>query len=597
VYLDVESNRAIDEHGENHTFKLGWCCYVNYKKDRDCVKGQWNYFSAAYDFNDYLNGLTQEKEILWLFGHNVYYDLQTSEFYYYFRIYGWKLEFYYDSGLTYILVIRKGTRTIKAISSTNYFACKLKLLGDLVGIPKVEVDFNNVSDEELSTYCKRDVEILKKSMEYYIGFVRDNDLGKFSLTKSSQAMSAYRHRFMAHKICHHEEPDIVALERAAYHGGRTECHRFGEQPAGEYLSLDINSMYPYVMKNYLLPIRCIDYEVRPNLRVVKQMLEHKSVIAECLIDTNEPAYAYNNGEKLIFPVGRFKCYLCTGGLKYAFKNNHVLEIIQAAFYDQGYIFGDYIDYFYSLRKKYKTENNLIMDTLAKYFMNTLYGKFGEKNTIEARTVISQDKPFHCEEVFDMVNNRHWIEYSMFGVKVVSKGKREGKKSFVSIPAHITEYARFLIWAIISQIGYEKVLYCDTDSILINKRDLPNIRYPVHETNLGALKIEAEYKKVILNGCKHYICDKLVKIKGVPKTAVQVGRFVYTYPEFLRQNTHMRLGLERHYRVNYITKDVSPQYDKGTILADGSIVPFRLELSSQPVKPDAELLQCFDAPLD
>lgn len=578
IYLDTEAERSVYDDHEDHHLKLAWTCYVKSTAENRGAAGEWRQWKDGFDLCEYIESKAHEKEALWVFGHNVYYDLQISSFYYYLRLSGWKLQFFYDKGLTYILVIRKGNRTIKAVSTTNYFQCSLKALGQMMGIEKLDVDFDNVNEADLSVYCRRDVEILKKGLEYYMTFVRDNDLGKFSLTKSSQAMAAYRHRFMTYQLHRHEEPDIVKLERSAYHGGRTECHYFGELPQGEYLSLDINSMYPFIMKTKPLPIKLIDVVKKPTLSILPALLQKYSCIAEVNLDTENPAYAVDNGHKLVFPVGRFKAYLCSEGLRYAISKGDIKSIETLAVYDQGHIFGHYVDYFYGLRKKYKGEDNRIMETLSKYFLNTLYGKFGEKHTVEKRTDVSSNVPFYLEEYFDLTTGQRWIEYSMFGVKVKKIGEREGNKSMVSIPAHITEYARFLIWSIMEQLGYENVLYTDTDSVLIRKSDLPRLKYKIHDTELGALKIENTFTHVILNGNKHYVTDDTVKIKGVPKTAIRVKPFVYTYPEFLRQASHMREGIETYYKVRHVTKEVLPFYDKGIVTDTGEVVPFQLELT-------------------
>ncbi|GAH94157.1 unnamed protein product, partial [marine sediment metagenome] len=82
---------------------------------------------------------------------------------------------------------------------------------------------------------------------------------KFSITKASQAFCAYRFRFMDHKIYIHNDVTVQNLERSAYIGGRVECFRLGKIPGKQFVSMDINSMYPFVMKAEKYPYELVSY--------------------------------------------------------------------------------------------------------------------------------------------------------------------------------------------------------------------------------------------------------------------------------------------------------------------------------------------------
>ena len=581
LYLDTETKGVRRGQYEVHRFKLGWTCFVDYNRKGFEAQPEWIFFDDAFKMNKYIESLAQPKKALWVYGHNIYFDLQAAEFYYYFSQFGWQYRFHYDSGLTYILCIAKGTKSLKAVSSTNYYDFSLKKLGEMIGLEKLNVDLESCPTEKLADYCRRDVEILKKGMEYYFQFVVDNDLGKMALTKSSQAMNAYRHRFMYPKLHRHEDKRVIALEREAYHGGRVECFRFGVQKEQEYVSLDINSMYPFIMKNYPLPTHCIDYVRDVSPGTLMALLKKYSVVVKGVVKTDEPAYGVFNGTKLVFPVGEFETYLCSGGVKYALSKNHLQSVSECAVYEQGYIFGDYVDSMYTLRKKYEKENNLIMSTLAKYLLNCLYGKFGEKHAIEEKTRTDNSGLYKSVEYFDLVENKHWIEFSMFNTTIRKYGQVEGKKSIVSIPAHITEYARFYLWDIITRIGVDKVYYCDTDSVKIRKVDVSRVANLINDNTLGKLKVEKVFTHFVINGAKHYVCDNDIKIKGVPRKAEQIGDYTYKYMSFLRQPSHMKEGVNREYLLRETIKEVLPQYDKGTILPSGKVVPFVFSMSPLP----------------
>ena len=58
-------------------------------------------------------------------------------------------------------------------------------MGRVLGYPKLKVNFNNVSDKDLMIYCKRDTEIIYKTMLNLFEFIKKHDLGAFGYTAPS----------------------------------------------------------------------------------------------------------------------------------------------------------------------------------------------------------------------------------------------------------------------------------------------------------------------------------------------------------------------------------------------------------------------------
>lgn len=569
-----EYSWGYDRREEHHRMDLAWSCFVRRREDGAQIV-RWRYHNDTLEICRYIDSLVNDKTCLWIFGHNVYFDLQASDFFHYFTKWGWILEFTYDQGLTYILVIRKGKRCFKILSTTNFFPVSLKKLGELIDLPKIWVDLKTSSRDELSTYCRRDVEIVKYAMEYWWGFLDAHDLGNFALTRASQALTAFRHRFMDTDICINGEEDVKEWERQAYFGGRTECFRVGEIRGGPFVTLDVNSMYPYVMREKEYPVRFLSWSDDPRMDVLDRNLERYCVVARVEIDTDEPAYAVMKDQKLIFPTGRFETWVCTEGLKYARKKGHIRKIFEIAYYEKDYLFEDYVDFFIGLKNRYGQENNPIMREMVKTLLNSLYGKFGQKKPImEEETDITYDG-YWREDIADLVTGEMITVTKLFNKRYATRGHTAARKSFPAIAAHVTEYARFHLWRMIRSIGEDKVLYCDTDSVKVKKKELATLKIQLDDYALGALKNEGETEKLIIHGPKDYETEKGWKAKGVPQKAEKVGDGEYKYQEFMRQSTHLRQGVDRYYIVRDRYKVLERKYSKGVVQPDGRVIPFVL----------------------
>lgn len=578
VYLDTETKIHKLTNEEQHRMKLAWTCYVEKRYRGGADTEIWREWHSTYGLCEYLTSLARPETTLHILGHNIFFDLQCSDFYAYFTKWGWLLDFVYEGGGSYILVIHKDKRHIKALSTTNWFDASIKQLGKMIGLEKLEVDFDTTPDGELSLYCRRDVEIIKRVMEEYYQFLTSHDLGRFSLTKASQAFTAYRHRFMTKQIYIHASDDVVDLERSAYAGGRVECFSFGEQDGGPFLSMDINSMYPYIMKNVPLPRRLADYRKVPPLDIVVEWIRQGCVVAECLVKTDEPIYAVKRDGKIFFPVGEFTTFLCSPCLQTAIDRDHLQDINRAAFYEADYLFREYVDFFYALKSQYKRDNNPIYELMTKKFLNSLYGKFAQWQPVtNDKKDLTHDGYYRLESI-DLVSGEREIEYKLFNTIVTQTGKRPGRNSLIAISAHITEWSRYLLYSIIEGIGIDRVLYCDTDSVKIRKRDLDSVRYPIHTDRLGALKIEKEFERLTLWGPKHYLTENERKIKGVPLEAHELGEHWFEYFNWPKQKTHMHRQITRFYFRDHVEKCCAPFYDKGVVLENGKIIPITLQES-------------------
>ncbi len=573
LFLDTET-RPVDAEGVSvHYFQVGWTCLWIRSTNKIYGHSDWIYHTNEDKFNWYLHFIATRLNGLIITGHNIFFDLQACGFFPYFCDKGWQLDFYYDQGLTYILKCTLGKKKITVVSTTNWFDQSLKKLGQNLNLPKLDVDFDSATPEQLKTYCKRDVEIIVKAIKYYLRFIQEHDLGKFSLTKASQAFTAFRHRFLQHKIMIHDNPDVLDLERSAYMGGRVECFMVGHIKGGPFMTLDINSSFSYAMKNEKYPWKLIRYEENLSLDRARTFLKSYVVIAEIEVKTSIAVFPVKHKGKLLFPVGSFTCFVCSKGLDYALSNKLIISIKRASVYRRADLFSVYVDYFHNLKVLYNKNENDIMVLLCKYKLNVLYGKFGQLKIQTDITDKETGRDYFREDVFSMVTGRTVVITHFMNKQLIQYQEGEGENSNVAIAAHICENARFELWDLMQKAGPKNVLYCDTDSIKIRKKHIGPVKHLIDPAKLGALKIENESKTLFLGGAKNYRTEDSRKIKGIPKKAVEGPDNYFAFDQFARQVAHMRTGMVRGAIVKPVHRELKAKYSKGTVQKSGKVKPF------------------------
>jgi hypothetical protein len=534
----------------------------------------WKRFTTAGEFWSFVISHAKPGTKLYVFAHNTTFDFVVSKGFRTLPKRGWKLRSSIIDGPPFSLKYTNGSATIHVLDTLNYFRSSLAELGKSIGLAKLDMPDSNAPESIQDTYCKRDVEIICRAMLNYISIVKDWRLGNFAITQAAQSFAAFRHRFMQAPIYIDDHDHTLNLSRKAYYGGRVECYRLGEIREPLYL-LDINSQYPYVMQAHKYPCRIENSCRNVTLSELSRWLKTYAITARCIVKTNEPVYPVNDGERLIFPVGEFETHLSTPELTYALAHSHIVKVSDAAIYNQAHLFQPYVEYFYRKRLEYRAQGNETLSYFCKIFMNSLYGKFGQNGRKFQRIGPAPDDTVrvwaeYCERTGETIHMRQYA-----GLIEEKMRDGEAKESFPAIAAHVTAYARMLLWAYIQRAGRENVYYVDTDSLLINAAGYATLKTAVDGQRLGALKLELGAESAVLHGAKDYEFGNLLKRKGIRPKATLVAPDTWEQDQFATMKGLLRRGNIDDFIIRRTRKHLTREYQKGRVMAGGKIVPLTI----------------------
>ena len=418
------------------------------------------------------------------------------------------------------------------ICNTNFYKQSLASLGDSFDAEKfdmpVEADYQSYSQylDDLTTYCARDVEVLRKSFFFMFEFTQE--LGGVT-PASTVAMSAnrvYRKRFMPNERIQGSLgiPYISDIELDAYRGGRTDAF-FRGNPDCDVYKYDVNSLYPYSMLG--------DMPIRYSQRVSNPSISDRYLyLIDATVTIPEDSdYWFIGGEgfktekgELIFPSGSYRLWIWQPMFDTLDSRGLISDVHLAYAYDRSSIFDDYVNTLYKLREEYKISGDTARDLLVKILLNSLYGKFGQREHArweiaeEYETLVMAREPVGIERFDDVFDDRY-TEYLQIGNTLYHAFSNPDAKpsvnSVTSIAGYITSKARSILWEAMAFImdNGGRIFYCDTDSIFTDI-ELPDSM--VSDTELGKWKLE----EIIPRGetefvaPKHYrIADKWT-IKGI-----------------------------------------------------------------------------------
>lgn len=572
IFFDTEtSKKRLNAVETELIFKLG---AATYWRISDNTKINYSF----YTINDFWNFVFRRllfRARLVLVAHNLPFDFRVLKGFEILRANGYKARKIIYNGTTNIFEFRKGGRALLFLDNMNYFKSSLERLGQSIGLEKLKMPRKTETDfKKLMVYCKRDVEIMFKAWKLLLEFLTINDLGNFSKTIAGQAFSAYRHRFMPHEIFVHTNKTAINLERAAYHGGRTECFRIGKMPEEDYYLLDVNSMYPSVMARYQYPSKLVMQDNYISVNTLWPLLKKYCIIARVFLNCSKPIFPVIYNEKLVFPTGHFSAVLTTREIEYAIEHNYIVSVNQISLYEKENLFFKYIDFFYNKRLEFKKENNGAFEHICKLFLNSLYGKFGQRN--DKYKIIGYDNSLKdgVFEFFD-IDKMIDVRQRFIGGKIEeSAGKVEGFDSFVAIPAHITADARMQLWRYFEIAGRDNIFYCDTDSIIVNRRGYENCTPHIGENALGFLEVKKQARILKLYGPKDYVFGADEVIKGIRKDATRLSENRFSQVKFEGLAGAIRKGRTSRMIISQTEKELKREYTKG-LLRDTVVYPFKL----------------------
>lgn len=576
IFFDTETTQVTLPAGDiEHHLKLGQACFVRLDSAGQVIKREWLCFRDPDTFWDWCVKHATTKTRLIMVAHNLDFDVLVLGGFRPLNDRGYLLKMLIVTSGANIWRFSNGKSTILMLDNMNYFHMSLADLGDSIGLAKLEVDFETVSDDDLAVYCKRDVEVMIKAWLDWLAFLKDHNLGCWAMTTAGQAFNAYRHRFMGVRIYIHTNEKAIDLERRSYHGGRSECFRIGYYGDGPYYMVDVNSMYPYMMKEYKYPTMLKTILSNASVSDLAYWLERAGVIAEVTLDTDKNCYPVGMNGRLVFPVGRFETVLTTPELIRALDDGAIVDVKAMAVYNMAYIFGDYVEYFYGIRRSYQDQGNTGYQMLAKLLLNSLYGKFGQQIDIYEHVADAPDTPDGFWSEYD-VEDQCWRKYrSIGGVIERAVGKDEGYNAFPAIPAHVTAYARLYLYDLIQMAGPDHVYYCDTDSLIVDRAGFERLQPLLDDHELGMLKLEEKTDHMVINGVKDYIFGRKVKLKGIRNTAERIDHV--TFEQYNQRSIKGALRARDAARCIWkkTTKHLDRTYKKGNVDATGKVRPYNL----------------------
>jgi len=420
--------------------------------------------------------------------------------------------------------VRNGRKTYKMVCTFNYWQCKLKDIGESIGLPKLECDTDTPNLAELLVYCKRDTEIVEKAVCQLIYQWKETNSGVLQPTSASLALHNFMH------ICPIRTPDsksvdIVCepghrknvLERESYFGGRIQSFFVGEVHSPVY-HVDCNSLYPYVMHKYSYPRRFVAYERNVPVDRLETMSKVYGLCAKVALSARYDTFPVRIDRKQYHTVGQYWTALCGAELLRGIETRSINRVATVQLYSVAPLFRDWVCEWYErkVRAERLGDVGLSDRMFAKLLLNSLSGKWAQ----HGRTWTDRpgEWPLTRWGAYPAKESSTGDYKRLRGVAGHLQELTDGKEpdhAFPLISACITSNAREYMRTVIGTAGEGNVYYMATDSLMLNKEGYDNLQREgyIHPSDLGRFKLVGIHRYACFHGPNDYVLGEKQVVSG------------------------------------------------------------------------------------
>ena len=346
-----------------------------------------------------------------------------------------KVSFYCSGSMVLAMDIRKGDCHARLCDSFRLLPASLRSLTLAFNVKhqKTQYDFTDMHYcRELLEYNEQDCRGLYEVLEQFF-----EQTGMMSETFASHSLKVWRKDFLKEPIWKPKQA-VTEFVRQSYHGGRVEVFK-RENP--HLMCYDVNSMYPYVMLAEL-PTQYV-----AESKLLKEnyygFVQAEVTLPDCYIPTLPL-----RREKLFFPTGRFQA--CWTNEELIIAENfgcRIQKIHKAVYFRTSPIFREFVTKLYNLKKNAEEPTR----TIAKYLLNSFYGKFGQA-PVKRVYVSERDAPAKAYPIMRPDGKPSGFAYY----------ERTSNAAYLlpHLSSAVTSKARLHL---LTQLN-PNIYYCDTDSV-------------------------------------------------------------------------------------------------------------------------------------
>lgn len=595
VFLDTETRTLPGVEPEVLGLRLWSAKLVDRRPTKagrqETVAGQGH---TAAELVEWLTGAIRGRATVWLYCHNLAFDLTTTRLPLVLALHGWEVAEAAVGGKAPWLRMRNGTRRICMADSWSWLPNALEAIGAAVGIDKPRLPGEADTDEVWFARCAADVEILAAAVLQLMDWWDRNKLGRWTISGAASGWNAYRHTPTPYKVTIDPDPAGIAADRAAVHGGRRGVWRVGTLNAGPFLELDFTAAYPTVAATLPLPTKrssafrslaCDDWRLDS---------DDYDVAAEVELATAVPRWPVKLGDANWYPVGRFRTTLAGPDIREARRLGCLVAIRAGYVHRMGYAMEPWARWCLAVQRGQHPDAPPAARLAAKGWGRTVIGKWAAHAFERVELGPSPVGGWSYEEGWDEATSSRGGMVDIAGRRWWVTSAGDAENAYPAVLAWVEAEVRARLSRTVEAIGAGCVIQADTDGLIIAQRSIgtraarghliaPDGLSGVARTKWVldqldpvlaplSLRIKRSSPHVTVLGPQHLEVGGQRRLSGIPAGATQGEDGRYRGRVWPKLQWQLQHGSSEGYARPMVTARIKGPYATGWVTTRGTVLP-------------------------
>lgn len=576
VVIDVQAQETRVENGSEFRWQCGTAVFIHWT-NRGIRHETVERFDSAARLWDMVDGFTRPKKRTVLYAHNIPFVIRVAD--------GMGIL----PGLGYVLDnVRLGHRgswqawsksgiTLCVADTASIFPTTVQALSHVMGFEGRIPDESWGADwlAERSAWL---ASTLARVIVDYLEWLKTGAAGNWQMTGAGQSWSHWRHCHYTHKILVHDDVDALDAERRAMWTGRAEAYRWGKsdkQPAYEY---DWQNAYPRVARDEMVPTQLMSRVGKLSIKDMIRVSATKAVLCDVHVVTDKPVLPTRVNGKIAWPIGEFDTTVWDVEAKEAVNAGATLNIQRAWIYRKDYALRDWAEWCIGVVGGKIEPDKPWLPIAAKHWSRALIGRFATRYQDWEPLATGVPSGLSLGTLIDV--NEGTVSDTMTVGTTIYKltGFRDGGDACPQITSYIMAVQRAKLWRVLSAISTAHVLYCDTDSVIVDLKGHAIIERMKGQGDYAGLRIKGRYIGYEIFGPRCIVMGDKPVIAGCPRGAIRVSQQVWIGTVWQSMDRAIRMGVTDHARATERKYTAKYSDSRRERIPGGKTIPYSVPIS-------------------
>jgi hypothetical protein len=456
---------------------------------------------------------TKGRVVLWT--HNLGYDVRVSRMLTVLPRMGWRLTAHnLTPGGTW-LAWRHADQSLVMVDSAAVFPTSLEEVSSYFNLTKFPLPDGAASEESWVQRCTRDAWIMRTAIVSYLDRLETLDLGNWQYTGTGQAWAAFRHRHLTHEMLVHWDMDARTAERRAMWTGRCEAYWHGRVRNARVDEWDMTLAYPRLARRVAVPIALVSMFATDADLTRWLSRDGYAVLAEVEVSTNEALVPMERNGRICWPVGTFTTTLWDPEIRLLVGSGATVRVTRGWAYRADHALQSWAEWVVGQLEADEDESPAWWRLIMRHWARALIGRMAMTYRDWEHVATHRHNDVRRASYVD-VDTGETGEVIQVGKEVFLATKTvEWSESMPAVTGYLQSACRALLAQLLAEAGERRVLYTDTDSMLVPGEHFEHMAALAARHPEAGLRLKRSWQGVEIRGPRQIITGKRVRVSGIP----------------------------------------------------------------------------------